>query len=138
MSDTTPVHAAPNAPLSPHLQVWRFTVTMAASITHRITGVGNAIGLLLLTIWVASAAISSDAFNAVNGFLASGLGRFLLFGFTLSLCFHILNGLRYLFWDQGRGFTKETSNLTGWLAYIGAGALAVFIFFLGYQMHGGA
>lgn len=138
MSDTVPAHAAPNAPLSPHLQVWRFTVTMAASITHRITGVANAVGLLLLTAWITSAAISSDAFDAMNGFLGSWLGRLMLFGFALSVTFHILNGLRYLFWDQGRGFSKETSALTGWLAYVGAIALSVLIFVLGYQMNGGA
>ncbi|MEO1658787.1 MAG: succinate dehydrogenase, cytochrome b556 subunit [Pseudomonadota bacterium] len=138
MSDTIPQRAGPNAPLSPHLQVWRFTVTMAASITQRIAGVGNAIGLLLLTLWVASAAMSDSAFAAVNGFLASPFGLFLLFGFTLSFSFHMLNGIRYLFWDAGRGFDKSLASGTAWAAYGGSVVLTLLIFFVGFSVHGGA
>ncbi|MEM7739320.1 MAG: succinate dehydrogenase, cytochrome b556 subunit [Pseudomonadota bacterium] len=137
MSDTIPQRAGPNAPLSPHLQVWRFTVTMAASITQRIAGVGNAIGLLLLTVWVASAAMSDAAFAAVSGFLASPFGIFLLFGFTLSFSFHFLNGIRYLFWDAGHGFDKAFSSKTAWAAYAGSLAMTAIIFFAGYSVHGG-
>jgi len=138
MSDTIPQRAGPHAPLSPHLQVWRFTVTMAASITQRIFGVGNAIGLLLFTVWVASAAISDAAFAAVSGFLASPFGLFLLFGFTLSFSFHMLNGIRYLFWDAGRGLDKEFASATAWAAYIGAVVMTGLIFFVGFSVHGGA
>lgn len=136
MSKTVRFVPGQNTPMSPHLQVWRFTVTMAASITHRITGVGNAIGMLLLAAWIGSAAISDEAFASVSGFLASGFGRFLLFGFTLSFTFHLANGIRYLFWDSGKGFEKSTGRMTGWLAYAAAPLLTVLIFWAAYEFAG--
>ena len=140
MSDSvSPVRFIPgeNTPMSPHLQVWKFTVTMAASITQRITGVGNMIGMLLLTAWIGSAAISEEAFNTVSAFLGSGLGRFLLFGFTLSVMFHLVNGIRYLFADAGKGMGKEQSRKTAWAAYVLAPALTVVIFWAAYAAVGG-
>ena len=35
-------------PLSPHVQIWRWHVTMAGSILHRATGVGLYVGALIL------------------------------------------------------------------------------------------
>lgn len=139
MSETArPVTFVPgeNTPVSPHLQVWKFTWTMAASISHRITGVGNAIGMALLTAWIGSAAISEDAFNAVSGFLGSPVGLVLLFGFTLSLMFHLVNGVRYILMDSGKVISKEAGNMTSMLAYLAAPILTAVIFYVGFQMGG--
>ena len=126
-----------NTPLSPHLQVWKFTVTMAASISHRITGVANAVGMLVLTAWIGSAAISDEAFAAVSGFLGSGLGRVIVFGFTLSVMFHLANGIRYLFGDAGKGLGKFEARKTAWAAYAAAPILTVIIFWAAYAVNGG-
>lgn len=139
MSDTPrPVTFIPgeNAPMSPHLSVWKFSWTMAASISHRITGVGNAIGMLLLTAWIASAAISAAAFDAVSGFLGSPFGLVLLFGFTLSLMFHFLNGVRYLLMDSGKIISKQAGNVSSALAYVGAVMLTAIVFFIGLSAGG--
>lgn len=125
------------APMSPHLQVWKFTVTMAASITHRATGVANAVGMLALTAWIGSAAHSEAAFGAVSGFLGSGIGRVILFGFTLSVMFHLVNGLRYLFADAGMGMGKDVSKKTAWAAYLLAPLLSLIIFWAAYALAGG-
>jgi len=125
-----------NTPMSPHLQVWKFTVTMASSITHRATGVANAVGMLVLTAWIASAAISDDAFNLVNGFLSTWFGRFIIFGFTLSVMFHLCNGLRYLFSDAGKGLEKSTAGKTAWAAYVASPVLTVIIFAAAYAAMG--
>ncbi|GGY45771.1 succinate dehydrogenase, cytochrome b556 subunit [Parvularcula lutaonensis] len=125
-----------NAPMSPHLQVWKFTVTMAASITHRATGIANAIGMLLLTAWIASAAISEDAFDAVMGFLGSTLGLILLVGFTWSIMFHLVNGLRYLAMDSGKAISKEAGNLTATLAFVASVILTGLIFWAGFTFGG--
>ena len=45
-------------------------------------------------------------------------GRFVLFGFTLALVFHSLNGVRHLFWDVGRGFKVSTANASGIAIYV--------------------
>ena len=51
-------------PLSPHLQIWRFHITMAASITHRITGTALYFGSFLITAWIVALAT-----NAVSVFI---------------------------------------------------------------------
>ena len=91
--------ASDNRPLSPHLQVYRWQITMALSILHRMTGVGLGLGLLLLTWWVVAAATGPDYFDFVQGIMASWLGRLILLGFTWALFFHLCNGIRHLFWD---------------------------------------
>ena len=139
MSDTAPeVRFIPgeNTPMSPHLQVWKFTATMAGSISHRISGVGNALGLFVLTAWIASAAISEPAFDAVNGFLTSWLGRFIVFGFTLSVIYHLLNGLRYLLMDAGHIISKEHGNLSAWAAFLLAPVITIGIFWAAYAQTG--
>ncbi len=86
-------------PLSPHLQVYRFTLTMAMSIIHRITGVANYAGTLLLVAWLAAAALGEGPFGAVNAFFGHWFGQLILFGYTWSLIHHALGGVRHFVWD---------------------------------------
>src|SRR6188474_782308 len=55
-------------PLSPHLQVYRWTWTMAMSVFHRVTGTGLYFGIALLAIWLVALAAGPDAFEAVQWF----------------------------------------------------------------------
>jgi succinate dehydrogenase / fumarate reductase cytochrome b subunit len=96
--------AARARPLSPHLQVYRLPLVAIMSITHRITGLGLAIGTILLAVWLGGGAYSPKAYAAVSGFLGSWLGYLLLFGWSVALYFHLCNGIRHLFWDVGKGF----------------------------------
>ena len=57
-------------PLSPHLQVWRPHVTMAASITHRITGVALYFGTFLIAGWIIALATGAECYDAIEGILA--------------------------------------------------------------------
>ena len=91
-------------PLSPHLQVFRWYLTMATSIMHRITGVGAGVGALLLVWWLVAAAAGPDYFSFVQGVFGAWYGRLVLFGVTWSLAFHLCNGIRHLVWDLGAGF----------------------------------
>jgi succinate dehydrogenase / fumarate reductase cytochrome b subunit len=94
---------APRArPISPHLEVYRFTLTMAMSIVHRITGVANYVGTLLLIAWLGAAALGDEAFALVNGFFGSWIGQVILFGYTWSLFHHMFGGLKHFVWDSGR------------------------------------
>ena len=93
-------------PLSPHLSVWRFTLTMTLSIVHRITGVALYAGMLLLVLWLAAAAWGPGPLASVNAVYAHPLGQLVLFGFTWALFHHMLGGLRYLFWDLGQGYER--------------------------------
>lgn len=133
---TTSKRAA-HRPLSPHLGIWRWPATMASSILHRMTGVGNALGTLVLAWWLIALASGPVAYGVFSGFIGSLLGRFILFGFTLSLCYHLLNGIRHLFWDTGRGFDVTVSIVWSWVNIIGAIALSVAVWAIGYSMMGG-
>ena len=91
---------APRArPLSPHLQIYKFTLTMAMSIIHRITGIANYAGTLLLVLWLIAAAMGGETLDAVNGLFGSWFGQFVLFGYTWSLFHHMLGGVRHFVWD---------------------------------------
>ena len=124
-------------PISPHLQVYRWTVTMAASIFQRATGVALYVGSLLLTAWIGSAALGESAFNTVKGFLGSPIGMIILIGYTWAICFHLINGLRFLFWDAGYGFDKATATKTGWGAFIGSAVLTIALWALVFTTGGG-
>ena len=39
-------------PLSPHLTIYRWPVTMMTSITHRATGMALAVGAIILAWWL--------------------------------------------------------------------------------------
>lgn len=105
-------------PLSPFTTVWRWHLTMAMSILHRITGVGLYLGAFLLVMWLAAAAGGPDLYRTLEGLLLSPLGRLVLFGFTLSATYHLFNGVRHLFWDTGAGFNPKTATATGWLVIL--------------------
>ena len=101
-------------PLSPHLQVYKWPVSMVLSISHRATGIGVSVGALLMTWWLVAAATSDAAFATVQGFLGSGFGVFLLFCWAAALLLHLFQGIRHLVWDAGYGFDNRSYRITGW------------------------
>jgi succinate dehydrogenase / fumarate reductase cytochrome b subunit len=101
-------------PLSPHLQIYRWQLTMVLSIIHRATGVALAAGTILLIALLLALAAGPDAYQSVRAFCSSWLGLLLLFGWSWALCFHMFNGLRHLLWDVGWGFEIPRAYLTGW------------------------
>jgi succinate dehydrogenase / fumarate reductase cytochrome b subunit len=90
-------------PLSPHLQVYRLTLSMVMSGLHRITGLALIAGMLMLTWWLLAAAAGQNAYGTFEAFASSWIGKLILLGFSWSLLHHLLGGLRYLLWDLGYG-----------------------------------
>jgi succinate dehydrogenase cytochrome b subunit len=119
-------------PLSPHLQVYRPQITSVLSIMHRFSGLALSIGTLLLVAWLVAAARSPAAYAAVAGFIGSWIGLVLLFGWTLALFYHLLNGIRHLAWDAGYGFELPAVHASGWSVVIGTAVLAVVIWILAF------
>ncbi len=103
----------PQRPLSPHLSIYKPQITSAVSIFHRITGVGMALGALLITWWFVAGAVSPGYFGFVDGLMTSLIGDLVMFGMLWALIFHALNGIRHLIWDTGRGMEIETVNKSG-------------------------
>ena len=117
---------ADSRPLSPHLQVWRFHATMAASITHRITGMGLYGGTLLIAVWLAALASGPDAYATVEAVAFSIPGQVLLFLWAYAVLFHFANGIRHLVWDgPGAGFDPKVASQVSIFNYIFALAEAI-------------
>ena len=105
-------------PLSPHLSIYRWPITMILSILHRITGVGMALGLIVLAAWLVQAASGPEAYQYFRVTMATPIGQLLLIGWTFAFFLHLGNGIRHLVWDTGRGFEKTHSRLTAWLVLV--------------------
>jgi len=110
-------HSTDSRPLSPHVSIWRWHITMATSIAHRASGVALYAGAILLTVWLAAIAAGPDAYEALRGLLFSLLGRLVLFAFTLAATYHLANGVRHLVWDTGAGFDPKTANAASWFVF---------------------
>ena len=123
-------------PTSPHLQIWGWTVTMASSITHRATGIALYTGTILLALWVFLMAQGQNAFAPLGGFLTSPFGILILAGYAWSLIYHLMNGIRHLYWDSGRGLNYETAKKTAWFIFIASFALTAIIVFAGLSARG--
>jgi succinate dehydrogenase / fumarate reductase cytochrome b subunit len=88
-------------------------LTMMMSIVHRMTGAALYLGTALLAWWLIAAASGPDAFETVQGFMGSILGRLILFGYTWALIHHMLGGIRHLVWDTGRGLERAQARRSG-------------------------
>jgi succinate dehydrogenase / fumarate reductase cytochrome b subunit len=124
-------------PLSPHLQIYRPMLTMLMSIAHRLSGVGNAVGFLLLAWWLVAISIGPDAYAEVSAFFGSIFGRLLLFLFSWSLIHHMLGGIRHLIWDTGAGLGRVSIEVFAWATIIGSITLTVLVWVFGYWLKGG-
>jgi len=101
-------------PTSPHLQIYRRQLTSVMSILHRVSGVLLALGAVGLAWWLLAVDAGGERYAHAARIVASPLGLLLLFGFSLALVYHLLNGLRHLFWDMGWGFEIDETYRSGW------------------------
>ncbi len=105
-------------PISPHLQIYRLPLTAVMSIVHRLTGVASIVGLLLISSLFIGAAYGPSSYDGVASIVLSWFGVLLLALFTLSVCYHLCNGIRHLVWDTGRALD---------LVSVHRGAIAVLV-----------
>lgn len=124
MADTSGLRNDPR-PLSPHLQIYRWQITMLMSIAHRATGIALAVGTLLLVWWLVALAAGPAAYAQAQGFIGSWFGLLLLFGWSVALFYHLCNGIRHLFWDMGRGFEIGAMYASGYAALAATAVLTV-------------
>ena len=116
-------------PLSPHLQVYRPQITSILSILHRMTGVGLIFGMLMVTWWLVAISLSEDAFLFFHGIMSSFVMRMATFGMVWALCYHLLNGIRHLFWDSGIGINMKSVRCTGWLVVVASLTISAGLWF---------
>lgn len=123
-------------PVSPHLQIYRWPVTMATSIAHRVTGMGVSLGAILLAWWLLAAAMGPDSYEVFANLASFWLGRLVLFGVSLALVYHFLNGIRHLVWDLGFGFKLGTANASGIFVIALSIVLTLLVWAMGYWVRG--
>ena len=107
-------------PLSPHLQIYKWQLTSIMSIGHRASGIALSLGSFLLVIWLVTLATGPEYFSHVNKVISHWFGQLVLFGFSVVLFYHMLNGVRHLSWDLGYGFDLTTVYKTGYSVLITA------------------
>lgn len=105
-------------PLSPHLTVYRWPITMVLSILHRVTGVALSIGFAVLSAWLVQAAAGPEQYQYFRIAMSHPLGTLMLIAWTLAFFLHLGNGIRHLVWDIGSGFEKSQANASAWMVLV--------------------
>src|SRR5215472_17358652 len=118
-------------PLSPHLQIYRWQLTMVLSILHRAAGMALSVGAILLVWWLVAAASGPEAYRRVAGFLGSWIGCLSLLGWTAALFYHLCNGIRHLVWDTGHALDLKSTYRGGWLVVAASAALTALAWIAG-------
>jgi len=118
-------------PLSPHLQIYRWHISSLLSITHRISGVINLLALALIFFWLVVLSFSENNYQLFLLIINSFIGKFILIGFTWSMSFHLLSGIRHLAWDMGYGFEIKTANISGVIVIITSLVLTIIFWLFG-------
>jgi succinate dehydrogenase / fumarate reductase cytochrome b subunit len=116
-------------PMSPHLSVWRWHITMATSIAHRATGVALYVGALIAAAWAIALAKGPQDYAAFKGLLGSPIGLIVMFGLSVSFFYHLANGIRHLVWDVGHGLDVKSANASAVFvfAFTAAATIAVWV-----------
>jgi succinate dehydrogenase / fumarate reductase cytochrome b subunit len=105
-------------PIAPHLSVWRWHVTMASSILHRVTGVGLYVAAAGFALWLMAVAAGPEAYAPVAALLVSPLGQIALYLVVAALAYHLANGIRHLVFDTGAGLTPSDADTSAWFAIL--------------------
>lgn len=135
MASETSSAAKSKRPLSPHLQIYKPQFTSVLSITHRVSGIALAAGTVLLAVWIVVVATGApDIYAGFTGFFGSWFGRLLLLGWSIALFYHLLNGIRHLFWDAGYGFDLVTAQKSAYAVLFGTACLTVVAWWFGLMM----
>lgn len=119
--------SADHRPLSPHLQIYRPQWTSVLSISHRMAGIANSIGALVVVYWLVALASGPESYATARAVLGSVPGLIVLFLFSLGLFYHLCNGIRHLFWDAGKGFDLTIAYRSGQAAVAGALVLTLLV-----------
>lgn len=121
-------------PLSPHLQIYRWSWTMAMSVAHRATGAALYGGTLLVAFWLVAAASGPAAYDTAQAIAGSVLGRLVLFGYTFVLLHHMVGGLRHFVWDMGHGYDPQTRMNLAKFSGLVSGVLTLLVWIAAYAL----
>ena len=124
-----------NNPLSPHLQIYKWQISSLLSITHRIVGVINFLGIIFICVWFFLVILGQGNYQIIYNILNSQFGKFLIISLCWTFSFHILNELRHLLWDMGYGFDLKKAKITGVIALSGSFVLTILFYLMGKNFY---
>jgi succinate dehydrogenase / fumarate reductase, cytochrome b subunit len=131
-------------PLSPHLQIYRWSPQMAISIFHRATGfVLATAGMLTLLWWLSAIVGGAESYALFKNYVVSAgenpttfqiisnwFFRLVALAVTFSFFQHLFSGLRHFVLDMGAGYelkANRTWALAAFAAAIFATALVALV-----------
>ena len=121
-------------PLSPHIQIYRWHISSLVSISHRITGIINIIGITFICFWASLLLLGESNYLTIKSFLNTLTGKFIILGLTWSFSFQALSEIRHLIMDLGYGFQLQTTKITGLLVIFGSIIFTVIFYFIGKNL----
>ena len=119
------------APLSPHIQIYKWHISSLVSISHRITGIINIIAISFICLLASLLVFGESNYEFINLFLSSLIGKFFILGLTWSFSFQILSEIRHMIKDLGYGFELRTTKITGLIVIFGSIILTIAFYLIG-------
>ena len=116
-----------NLPTSPHLQIYKPQITSLLSITHRVTGFGLNLALILLSLWIISFGLGNDYYNNFVSIFDTTFVKVVVFFIVLGISYHALNGIRHIFWDFGFMISNKATSISGVVIIISTIVLSFLI-----------
>ncbi|KAL7025080.1 hypothetical protein ACKWTF_013327 [Chironomus riparius] len=121
-----------NRPQSPHLTIYAPQLTAMLSITHR--GTGFALAGYVAMLGLAGLGCPEGANAVVAGLESLQLGAVTLAGFKFCFAFpfayHMMNGVRHLFWDTGKFLSIKEVYMTGYAMVLAATVISLALTFM--------
>ena len=118
-------------PLSPHIQIYKWHFSSLVSISHRITGIINIIGITFICVLASLLSLGESNYEMIYLFLNSKIGKFIILGLTWSFSFQILSEIRHLIMELGYGFEIKTSKITSLIVICGSIVLTIIFYIIG-------
>ena len=116
-----------NLPISPHLQIYKPQITSLLSITHRITGFGLNLALILLSLWIISFGLGSDVYANFVSIFETIFVKIVVYFIVLGISYHALNGIRHILWDFGFMISNKAASISGVVIIISTIVLSFLI-----------
>ena len=116
-----------NLPISPHLQIYKPQITSLLSITHRVTGFGLNLALILLSLWIISFGLGNDYYNNFVSIFDTTFVKVVVFFIVLGISYHALNGIRHILWDFGFIISNKAASISGVVIIISTIVLSFLI-----------
>ena len=114
-----------NNPLSPHLSIYKFKLSLLMSIAHRITGAALYFSMLIFLFFLISLSIGASGYEIFSLIINTWIGKLVMLGITWAIFHHMLGGLRHFLWDMVKGFEVKTVDKLATISLLGGIALTV-------------